>query len=231
MNLRKNLLYSSLCVSTLLGFTGTSNGATILWGAATDINDINDVSTNGALVEARNGSVTSNTGTVDVGPGLVTFQSGDLSGATAPAALGGSSNADVFLGTTGNAGYDQILSNVDFGGTNGVNTTLTVADGLLMPGQVYEIQVWFADTRNNTAGNTRSFSYGSTGGAAVSLNDQFAIGTFTADGTSQGVIIDPGGNYAPHINAYQVRLIPEPSSAAFVGLAGLALALRRRKRG
>lgn len=62
------------------------------------------------------------------------------------------------------------------------------------------------------------------------------IGTFIADATNQsfdhqgtrdGFTSNSGGQ--GQINAFQLRVIPEPSSTALLGLGGLALLLRRRK--
>jgi hypothetical protein len=62
---------------------------------------------------------------------------------------------------------------------------------------------------------------------------QFAIGTFTASGTTQAFLLsEPGGDFNPLINALQVRAVPEPSLTLLgcaVAAAG-GLALRRRSR-
>jgi hypothetical protein len=61
------------------------------------------------------------------------------------------------------------------------------------------------------------------------LNDQFAIGTFTANGTTQDLSAVANGFGQAHINALQVRAVPEPSSAVLISLGGIALILHRRK--
>ncbi len=60
---------------------------------------------------------------------------------------------------------------------------------------------------------------------------QFAIGTFTASGTTQSLFMETGSNFgAVHYNAIMVQVIPEPSTLIMVGLAlGSAALLRRRK--
>lgn len=77
--------------------------------------------------------------------------------------------------------------------------------------------------------NGRVMTFGDGLGNTVDLNGQFAIGTFTASGTTQDLTALANGFGQAHINAFQVRAVPEPSSAALLGLAGFALILRRRK--
>lgn len=63
---------------------------------------------------------------------------------------------------------------------------------------------------------------------AVDLNDQFAVGTLIASGTTQSLFAEAQGFARAHINAIQLRAIPEPSVSLLGGLGALAL-LRRRK--
>jgi hypothetical protein len=59
---------------------------------------------------------------------------------------------------------------------------------------------------------------------------QFAIGTFTASGTSLDLFMATSGFANVHYNAIMVQVIPEPSTLIMVGLAlGAAALLRRRK--
>jgi hypothetical protein len=72
-------------------------------------------------------------------------------------------------------------------------------------------------------------SYGSSASdSLLTLKGQFAIGTFTADATTQTLYMETINIAQSHINAYQIRLIPEPSSALLGGLGLLALLRRRR---
>lgn len=72
--------------------------------------------------------------------------------------------------------------------------------------------------------NTDTGSATITSGSSVSIHNQYVIGSFTADATTQVFNISENGG----INAAQVRIIPEPS-AALIGGFGLLALLRRRR--
>ena len=184
-----------LILASLFG-TATAQAADITWGSATSVNDVNDISTTGFLVEAINlnngtgGSVTTN--------GVTFTNDGSL--------LNNSNGGDFYSQPTGDTGYDQILSNIDFGGGAGI--TLSVGDSNLISGRDYEMQIWYADDRGGTKqmgfadgnGNTVDLTTSSTSGA------EFATGTFTAGGTNQDLqLITGAGNGNAHFNAYQIR--------------------------
>lgn len=215
------LLYSV----TIAGASGLlsatqSHAASITWGPATDSAAATDVSTNGTLVEAIN--ATNAGGTVDING--VTFTNTD-------SLLGFAAFTGGLVGaSTGDAGYDSMLDTVDWGN----ETSITMASGLLTPGEQYEVQVWVSDLRASVA----TTIYGDGNGNNVTLAHgvdnstfgQYVIGTFTADGTSQTLaIVDTIPYNTQIINAYQVRLIPEPGSLALMGLSGLLIAQRRRR--
>jgi fibronectin-binding autotransporter adhesin len=188
-----------LILASLFG-TATAQAADITWGSATSVNDVNDISTTGFLVEAINlnngtgGSVTTN--------GVTFTNDGTL--------LSNGNGGDFYTQTTGETGYDQILSNIDFGGGGGV-TTKTLGGSNLISGRDYEMQIWYADTRSS--GLIMQFGDGSGGGIGantVNLTNsttgaEFAIGTFTADGTNQTLTMDPISMGNSHFNAYQIR--------------------------
>ena len=179
-----------------LGSAINASSAIITWGPATNATADTDVSLNGTLVEAVNAAATSvNTDPVING---VTFDSRSL--------LSNNTDTDVFSGNI-SVNYNQLLSNVDFGG--GTSPTLSLGGGQLIPGQNYEIQVWYAETRNNL--NTRVMRFtDNQGGAPINLGNgtaQFAIGTFTADGINQNLQLLPQGFSQAHINAYQIRAL------------------------
>ena len=79
--------------------------------------------------------------------------------------------------------------------------------------------------------------------ASTAVNGDFIIGTFTADATGSqsfdfgatragytlGDELVNVNNGQAQINGFQLRAVPEPSSALLIGLAGTALMFRRRK--
>ena len=222
--------FAAALASTQLG-----SAAAITWGSATAITtgvgNSSDVSTNGTLVEAFSGRMTANpagNNTVNGVPFITTTNLLPNDNTTV--------NIDFSTSTnSGDAAYDNILSFADFGG--GTSTTIVIGDGdgnstvtgtgLLEVGKLYEIQVWFVDER--VGSETRAMSYGSSASdSLLTLKGQFAIGTFTADATTQTLYMETINIAQSHINAYQIRLIPEPSSALLGGLGLLALLRRRR---
>lgn len=117
------------------------------------------------------------------------------------------------------------------------NAYLFTLSGLIS-GNTYEIQIWASDSRNTLAAYAGvgrldglvnvDYNVGNqTGGLG-----QYVIGTFTATGTSEEFIFDSYPSSSPSVallNAYQVRIIPEPS-AALLAAAGLFAGLSRRRR-
>ena len=185
-----------------LGPDSAPTPGVIYWGDATNVTGDADISTKGDLVIAVNAAskrVTSNP-TVNG----VKFTS---TGAT----LGWDAGADAFDRNTVDdlemisADYDKLLSSFDWGGRS--PTIALAGSELLIPGEQYEVQVWFAETRN---GSDRVMRFSDTQGNSVDLGNgvaQYAIGTFTASGPNQELRLLPQGLdfKIAHINAYQVR--------------------------
>ncbi len=183
-----------------------------------------DISTNGTLVIAHNlGSATSVThngvtfvGSVTPVLGTATFSTDYYTGG----AIGSLSEADA----------NAMLDTLDFVG--GVGSSLTTL-GSLTIGATYEIQLFYS------SGPSHDVGYATPSGDAseqyeinvsvTSTTPQVVTGTFTADQALQDIHSAVAGGQNLQINAYQLRLIPEPSSAALFGLAGIGLVLRRRR--
>ncbi|NWK55030.1 PEP-CTERM sorting domain-containing protein [Verrucomicrobiaceae bacterium N1E253] len=222
----------NLLIATSFGLLALSNeteAAVITWGSAQNTTATTDISTNGSLVFAR---AEGNSGGASATVNGVTFAGTNT--------LGGATGGMLSGATTGNPDFDLLLTNITSGGGAGlINYDL----GDLAIGKTYEIQVFFTDQR--TSFNNRVMQFASTDGthtgATVNVAGdpnqdtsspwgQYAIGTFTvdADGTPD-LTLDPDGFGNSHLTAIQVRSIPEPSSAALIGLGGLSLILRRRK--
>ena len=209
------------CIAALAAGSTLAPAAVITWGSATNVSSVSEVSNVGTTVEAFNAAATSISATLSLN-GVSFTSTGAL--------LNNNTTNDQFTGDTGNADYNQFLSQIDFGGGTNL-VSLTIASGLLTDGDDYLIQVWYA---NSSGTRTTPFGDGETPNNTVDLvasttSAQFAIGTFTAVGTSQTLTLESPGFGNAHITGYQVRAVPEPSSAALLGLGGLALILRRRK--
>lgn len=110
----------------------------------------------------------------------------------------------------------------------------------LTDGQDYVVQIFSSDTRGGRnrqlwLDNGESGEYSTTTGIGTVAEGGggglFVLGSFTADNTGQASFTmlhtDQGGN--ANINAISVIAVPEPSSAALLGLAGMGFLVRRRK--
>lgn len=202
-------------LATLMMAMFSAHAAPITWGSPvavrTGAGNSSDVSTTGTLVEAYNAAITSYTG------GNKTVNGVNFIPTTSLLPGDTSSSIDFSAGTnSGDANYDSLLSTADYGG--GTATTITIGNGLLQVGQNYQIQVWYVDDRS--ANNARVMGFASSNTASrANLNDQYVIGTFTADATTQTLHLttvsaasgDGFGNV--HISAYQIRTTSAPVNA------------------
>lgn len=217
---------TSLTVAGLLLTPLTVPAAVISWGPATAVStapgNSSDVSTNGTFLEAFNAQAS------DATLANPTVNGVTFTGTSALLTGGfGQSGADLSADTNGgDAAYDALLTDADNGG-GGNLLTINIGGDLLSVGTDYEVQVWFIDDRPTFDGRVMLFGDGN--GNSVLLNDEFSIGTFTADGASQTLSMDAQGFGNAHITAYQLRTIPEPSSALLLGVGILTLATRRRR--
>jgi hypothetical protein len=227
--------------------------APIVWGSAQTVSGDSDVSTTGSLVYAYTfgGTAAPPSATVNgvafspfrIPGGVVTSTTvGSVSLVESPGNLFGSNS----LGSSSapysalSTDYKAILGS---GAYADIPASITVTLGGLTSGQDYLVQWW-----TNNASNAAILGAGFTNTTALATNSvtldanttniaggvgQFAIGTFTASGTTQTFLLsETGGDFNPLINALQVRAVPEPSLTLLgcaVAAAG-GLALRRRSR-
>ena len=249
----------------LLSEGGRVGAAIITWGPATNITGDADVATTGTLFGALNigfgtppppGVPLSVNGVPFAPVGLAgsSTTSGNFTFTTSPTFAG--SNFDISGGSPYanlSSAYQTLLQS--FGGTmnpGGQPFTLTI--GGLTVGHKYDFEWWSNDSSADdfgffgateaTAGNSVTL-VSNTHGVEGALG-QFAIGTFTADATTEVITFSPGiaGGAVPDelpavptvIDALQVRdvtpaavpAVPEPSSLALLSLGGLALVGWRR---
>jgi hypothetical protein len=226
----------------------------IVWGSPQTVSGDSDVSTNGSLVYALTfgGTAAPSSATVNgvtfspftiPGGFPTTVTVGSVTLTESPGFLLGSNSfgtaSTPFSGLS--TDYKTILGS---GAYANEPTSITVSLNGLANGQDYEVQWW----TNNAANITPQFGGGFTDTTATAFNTvtldanttntvgglgQYAIGTFTASGTTQAFLLsETSGGFNPLINAMQVRAVPEPS-LTLLGLAaavGGSLVWRRRSR-
>lgn len=231
------------------------SAATINWGLATNIVDDNDISTNGTLVRAYNlGGVTTTANTVEFTGTTVVAVAGvhTVSNSHVITPVPNSNNV-LYVNSgrgpgasfAGSADYATILSstayaagaNANGGGNNRYTFQLTD----LNIGSTYQLQIWFNDSRDSGSTNRRGIVDGivvdyntgtsSSGISTAGAAGQYLIGEFTADASTQSFsFVGSGGeSVGGQLNAFQLRLIPEPSLTLLGGL-GFAIAATRRRR-
>ncbi|MGJ8678380.1 MAG: PEP-CTERM sorting domain-containing protein [Akkermansiaceae bacterium] len=200
------------------GLSVTSQAATIAW-TNSFITDENDISFDGTLVEAINtaGTLPGEDVTVTVGGSSITFVENNAIGNN------NTNNTGFFALNTGNTDYNTLLNTIDFGPNAQSSATYTFTS--LTLGNVYQVQFWYADDAGVTAGRTMTLD--GTGDSVITA-DSYATGTFTADATTQDLTWTSSAQ-GIRVTALQLRAVPEPSSAALLGLAGLALIARRKR--
>lgn len=215
-----------------------AGAATLIFAAPTLISGDANVSTQGAFDRAYN--FAGSTATVNT----VTFTGVAANDQSNTITFGATSDTVVSNGAVNGAGYgsgDAPYNDLssDYKGilgeaiwNDGGPATLTLTLNGLTLGQQYLFQTWTNDSRSFganrsgsiTAGNSVILDYNNTD-ASGGLG-QFVIGTFIADATSQVITYESNNSM---INAVQLRAIPEPGSAALLGMVGVAALIRRRR--
>ena len=213
------LKYSILAAS-LLGMAAT-NAATVVWSAGTDITSSAAINHAGTFVLGHNYGATSG-GTQTFGDVVFTQTAINITGS------GGVQETATIYGGAADAAFHSLMdSNVYGGGTE----TITVTG--LSFNTAYTIQVLAGDERKAT-----SFARIQNGDGSGEMSGNVGkstsfIGTFTTGAAEDSIDLrsftSPNGDSGVTISALQIRTVPEPSSAALLGLGGLTLILRRRK--
>jgi hypothetical protein len=228
------------------------SAAPITWGSSSTISSDADVSTLGSLDRAFNLGGTGVPVTTVNGVTFASFAytsgSSVTVGNTSLVGTGGMGADNAAFGFAAppfsslSSNYQTLLQSAIF-----ANGSLTLTLSGLVVGQTYLFQWWVNDSRGFDGGQRQTRST-ATDSATLEHNvqnadggvGQFVIGTFVADSTSQQVIVfdglddDPGNppGAVSQINAFQLRVIPEPSSIilfAFGGALCLHRLARRRK--
>jgi hypothetical protein len=231
---------------TFLSLTSTSQAELITWSTPTEAVNEEDIDTTGTLVHAGywgddNGtlSITNTTETISFDyRGNEGNQDGSDSGSLAfmntgfALDLNNPPNTDFFIstGTVGDADFDTMMSG---SAVDGVGQTLLLS-GLTI-GNSYQVQLFASDDRPVTGARTQRYGdgLGNFSDTFAQNTSSYVIGTFTADASgTQSILIEGVSNPGRQLlSGYVLRAtaVPEPSSAALLGLGALTLALRRRR--
>ncbi len=213
----------------------SSSAATISWNAPDDIPNSNtviasagvtglagvDFGSSGGPTVVNNGTVNvtfthmlRNTGPIALGNGISVASSGWTSDDT-------NSLNSIVLGTFG----PVLDTNIGIAGP----TSATISLSGLTIGTAYRVQV-FASSVTANSFDTMSVSGSPTFGTHASGAGRYALGTFTADATSQALSVSAGTGDTAVVNALTVgAVVPEPTSAVFGGLTVAGLIARRRR--
>jgi hypothetical protein len=223
---------SLLSVTAVIGLAclGSSHAATVVWGAAQNITGDSDVANNGTFNRAYI------FGNIPWTVNGVTFGAftGNASGDTMSFP-----NQDAGFGADGtpyrdlSTAYQNLLY---YGAWAYPSNTATITLNNLTIGYNYQVQIFVNDSRTNGYGRSMALTGSSTvldynTTEAVGGIGQFAIGTFTADSTSQELGFS-SSTETPQLNGLSLRVtaVPEPSTYALVlgGILNLSLIRRRR---
>jgi hypothetical protein len=232
-----NFLPLATIVSVLISLGSSSTRAAaspITWigGAHNTTSAAADVNNSGSFVDGVYMGSTTTAETI----GTTTFypEAGVGTGSVSSAGAGPGdiniSTADVFGGDIGTTapGYLDVLSRNAYG-PGSMTNVVTMTFSHLTSGVTYQFQIWSA-TPN---GEMQTFTDGT---HSVTLNGtptpgQFALGQFTAVGTTESLTYTGPNAGFPVVNAIDLRLVPEPASVLLMILGGIGLCLAGLRRG
>lgn len=199
---------------------GLAPAAVVTWSGPTNIaGDVNIITEGnfeyGGYYSASAGTVTINGVTFTGSAGSKNFGAN----VTGNFANGGTAYSGMGAGTGLSANYQTLLGGCVYGGAN-LNSIILRN---LKIGHRYWVQLWINDSRSNganssntvytTGGNTVTIDYNHT--EAVGGRGQFAVGTFTADATTQTIYLQ--SKQSGQFNALQLRSLP-PATNVTVGV-------------
>ena len=223
---------SLLSVTAVIGLAclGSSHAATVVWGAAQNITGDSDVANNGTFNRAYVfGNVTWTVNGVTFGAFTANASGDTMSFPNQDAGFGADGTPYRDLSTA----YQNLLY---YGAWAYPSNTATITLNNLTIGYNYQVQIFANDSRTEGYGRSMALTGSSTvldynTTEAVGGVGQFAIGTFTADSTSQ-VLGFSSSTETPQLNGLSLRVtaVPEPSTYALVlgGILNLSLIRRRR---
>ena len=221
----------------LLVFSTTVHAQSIVWGSAQDMaGDTDVIVPTGSLIDAATffgSAVTVNSVTFNPltsNGGSYSDASGNIS-ITTPSGGAGPYTTAFSTSSPSSTNYSNLTSVIGYTVGNTGQVTLSG----LTNGNTYQVEVWSYWTSTATGGST-TFT-GTTPVNLLSTNGQYALGTFTASGTTEtfGYAVNASDNHAV-INAVTVfetsgsPSVPEPSTYALLGLGVFALIMLQKRK-
>jgi hypothetical protein len=217
-----------------------AEGSVITWGTPTTISSDTNVSTAGSLVAAFNmfgpdvsvNGVTFSAFNVTAGSQTATngnFTFTEVPGTFVPNNTFGSAQTPFASLSTN---YKTLLSTAI---STSDNNTLTLEIDNLVLGQTYQFEFWVnASTFNanigydTTATSPNPVTLDSNTTNANGGVGQFVIGTFFCGSPSQFITFNgTNSTQAPTVNAFELRIVPEPSTMSILFLGGIAFSAAR----
>jgi hypothetical protein len=172
-----------------VGLVAGSHAAEISWTTNGITGAESDVLTNGILIEAINGAATGESSTPTVN-GVPFVSDGSL--------LANNYSGDTWAPVATND-YDTLLSTIDYEASGTEAYTIKTFQGLTVGGE-YMVQVWYA-----ASDMARTMTYAGSGDNVLD-GTTYGVGTFTADATTQDLIVTASQS-GPRLTAYQFRAI------------------------
>ncbi len=207
----------TVALATSTAMMTSASAATIAWGEFDLDATVSEISTKGTLIKAFNMVNSDRVGTDTTTINGVTFTAIDLGRPLR--SINGSTEV-----STGDASLDLLFRQFKHFTTGPITLTdLTI-------GVEYELQTFFGyNLGTQLAMNVGDgITIQKTSSGTVE-NGAWITGTFIADATTQGFHSSYDANTRSFISGYQLRSVPEPSSAVLIGLGGLALILHRHR--
>jgi hypothetical protein len=220
--------FLAAAAAVVLCASAAAPAAQITWGPVGQISSTGSLDRTGTFVTALN--LGGAQGPQAIAGTDITFTDAALTEAIGTGTVNNSYNATYYDPTTGDAALDAVLDSHSYlAGANPTGRARVELTGLTAGAQ-YRVQViGVSDIRGCCSGRNQTVDDGA-GNLSGPLQRglaNFVIGTFTADAATQNIFV--AGDNDPGLSGLQLRLVPEPASAALLALGAVAGLLRRRR--
>jgi hypothetical protein len=221
---RKRLAIAVTASVGMVAVANQANAAAITWGAAQDMAGDTDVLNTGTYFDALNfsgGPITVNDVTFNNAPsssdpatdGAISVQYGDGIGAY---------GASFTTNAPSSTAYSNLTKAGAFGAGGSGTVTIGSVSAPLIIGDEYRVESWSYYT-GDTSTATTIYDFGDASSVAL-LNQtgQYAVGTFTADATTQQYTFytSTGHNFVNDVSVFDTTPVPEPASIGLLALSG-----------